>query len=280
VAFSQVIYQPGPVARVIMNRPRYRNAQSRVMLEEMDAAFEAAAHDASVRVVVLSGAGSSFSSGHDLGTPEEVEDRRRRGFPTDADGLYLRRRRLYVEFTERWHNHPKPTIAMVHGYCTLGGWLVAAAMDLVFAAEDAVFHPGRVLQWFTAPYDLGPRRAKEVLFENRALTAREAMEMGFVSRVYPKADLERETLGYAARVAENDAMVNMMVKFSVNQSLDAMGYSTSARAGYHTQYVPHGIAAPREADRFSPGRRQYRFVAEALSRLGDGPAKPEEAAPS
>ena len=73
--FEQIQYeQIGAIARLTMNRPRYRNAQSRLMREEMDVAFEHAVADPSIRVIVLAGAGEHFSSGHDLGTPEERAD--------------------------------------------------------------------------------------------------------------------------------------------------------------------------------------------------------------
>jgi enoyl-CoA hydratase len=88
--YQQIRYMPGKVARVILNRPRYRNAQSRLMLEEMDDAFRHATADSEVRVIVLSGEGEHFSAGHDLGTPEELADQQKRGFPTEGRGLYAR----------------------------------------------------------------------------------------------------------------------------------------------------------------------------------------------
>ena len=69
------IERDGSIVTIRLNRPRYRNAQSRIMLEEMTQAFADADNDTSVRVIVLAGAGDHFSAGHDLGTPEEVEDR-------------------------------------------------------------------------------------------------------------------------------------------------------------------------------------------------------------
>jgi enoyl-CoA hydratase len=74
--YEQIQYRvEGRVARVVLDRPQYRNAQSRVLLTELDAAFSAAAADPAVRVIILSGNGPAFSAGHDLGTPEQVEDR-------------------------------------------------------------------------------------------------------------------------------------------------------------------------------------------------------------
>ncbi|MEE8353347.1 MAG: enoyl-CoA hydratase-related protein, partial [Dehalococcoidales bacterium] len=133
--YQQIIYQPGKVARLILNRPRYHNAQSRVMREEMDDAFVRATEDEGVGVIVLSGNGKHFSSGHDLGTPPEMEDRKERGYPTTKYDRYGYVRAINMENTLRWRNVPKPTIAMVHGYCIFGGWMFAAAMDLVFASE-------------------------------------------------------------------------------------------------------------------------------------------------
>ena len=80
--YQHIIYQPGRIARVILNRPQYRNAQSRLMRDEMDDAFRCAIEDDQVVVIILSGAGDSFSSGHDLGTPEELADRQQRGYPS------------------------------------------------------------------------------------------------------------------------------------------------------------------------------------------------------
>ena len=90
--YQAIIYEKhGAIAKVILNRPRYKNAQSRLMIEEMDHAFAAASADDDVRVIVLSAAGDTFSSGHDIGTPKEKEDMRRRRFPKGVRGEYARR---------------------------------------------------------------------------------------------------------------------------------------------------------------------------------------------
>ena len=161
--YQQIRYQSGRVARVILNRPRYRNAQSRIMLEEMDDAFARSVADDEVKVIVLSGDGEHFSAGHDLGTPEEEADREARGFPAEGRGIYKRLRQIYMENTMRWRNLQKPTIAMVQGYCIFGGWMIASAMDIIFASEDALFLPSQ-FQYFSTPWDIGPRKAKEILF--------------------------------------------------------------------------------------------------------------------
>ena len=237
--YKHIIYQSGKVARLILNRPRYYNAQSRLMRDEMDDAFAKAAEDDQVGAIVLSGAGKHFSSGHDLGTPEELAERQETGFPLDKFGRWKRTRALCLENSLRWRNLPKPTIAMVHGYCIFGGWIFAAAMDIVFASEDALFLPSHV-QYFSIPWDIGPRKTKEILFEHRFMTAWEAYQHGLVNRVFTSEQLEKETLAYAERVADN--FVNnpvglRTVKSSVNHMQDTMGFTTELEAAYQNYFV-------------------------------------------
>jgi enoyl-CoA hydratase len=266
MSYQHIIYEPGAVARIILNRPQYRNAQSQQMIWEIDDAFRRAASDPAVMVIVLSGAGASFSAGHDLGTDEDLEFRRRRNLPPEKLAGYIEQREIYIEATLRWRNVPKPTIAMVHGYCIFGGWIFAAAMDLVFAAEDALFLPSN-LQFFTAPWDVGAKKAKEILFEGRFITATEALELGFVNRIYPPGDLERETLAYAGRVAERGPMGPRMTKFMVNNVLDTMGYTSTVEANYAFSGINGPLPSTRPAER---GKRQLSGVAWALDLLKRG----------
>ena len=236
--FKYIIYQPGKVARIVLNRPRYHNAQTTVMREEMDVAFSEAAKDDAVGCIILSGNGDHFSSGHDVGTQEEMEDKERRNIPDDRYHRYDRVRATCME--NRWRNIPKPTIAMVHGYCIFGGWIFAAAMDLIFASEDALFLPSHT-QYFTVPWDIGYRRAKEILFEHRFVDAWEAYRYGWVNRIYPNRErLEKETLAYADRVATNwlrDPMRIRTVKFSVNHMIDQMGFSAEIDVAYQSYFI-------------------------------------------
>jgi enoyl-CoA hydratase len=140
--YEAILYEKhGTVAKVITNRPRYKDAQSRLMIEEMDHAFAAASADDEVRVIILAAAGDTFSSGHDIGTPEEKADMRRRPFPKGVRGEYALSRQLFLDTTLRWRDLDKPTIAQVQGMCIFGGWMFAAAMDLIVASEDARFLP-------------------------------------------------------------------------------------------------------------------------------------------
>jgi enoyl-CoA hydratase len=104
--------------------------------------------------------------------------------------------------------------------------MLAAAMDVIFAAEDAEFLGGFV-EYNSIPWDIGVRRAKELVFESRFISAREAADYGLVNRVYPKADLERESLAWARRVAENSPETLRMAKVQMNKAQDAAGFSNA-----------------------------------------------------
>ena len=200
--YKHIFYEKnGTIACVKLNRPKYLNAQSQLMLEEMDTAFQFAVEDRDVRVIILSGEGDHFSSGHDLGTPEESADQLTRGYPPGPAGVYEKFDKIYLEYGLRWRDLPKPTIAMVHGYCIFGGWQIVSSMDLIVAAEDTKFLPGFV-EYFSVPWDIGYRKAKEILFQSRFVDAKEALELGFVNRVVPLEKLESETLALAENIAE------------------------------------------------------------------------------
>lgn len=224
--FKDIEYRvDGHIARVTANRPRVRNAQSRRLLEELDAAFALAVEDRNVRVVVLDAAGDHFSGGHDLGSPEELEDRETRPLQAGLRGRYAHSRRNYVDNTLRWRDLPKPTLAAVQGYCIFAGWMIASAMDIIYAADDAMFLASH-FQCFSIPWDLHPRKAKELLFESRFIDANEALELGFVNHVVPRADLLEATLEYANRIAANDPFHLRMTKLAVNQMQDHQGFSS------------------------------------------------------
>lgn len=246
----------GYVRRVITNRPKYRNAQSRRLLEELDDAFAEAAADPAVRVIVLLGEGDHFSGGHDLGTPEEKADREQRPRQEGVRGRYDHSREHFVNKTLRWRDLPKPTIAGVQGYCIFAGWLVASSMDIIYAADDAMFL-GANFQYFSIPWDLPPRRAKELLYESRFIDAAEAEELGLVNKVVPRADLDSAVMAYAQRIAQNDPFQLRMTKLAVNQMQDVQGFHAHITAA-HTMHLMSsmGESDPDYALRVPDGRRR------------------------
>ncbi|MFL5298337.1 MAG: enoyl-CoA hydratase-related protein [Phenylobacterium sp.] len=222
--FHDIVYVANDgIASITLNRPGYRNAQSYRMLDEIDSAFDLARADEAVRVVVLRGAGGVFSTGHDLGTPEGLEYRQALGAKPGIQ-TYDQFKKYNLDLLLKWRNFPKPTVAMVEGYCIYAGWMLAACMDVIFAAEDAAFLGGFV-EYNSIPWDIGVRRAKELVFESRFISAAEAAQYGFVNRVLPKDAFERETMAWARRVAENSPEALRMAKVQMNKAQDAQGFS-------------------------------------------------------
>jgi enoyl-CoA hydratase len=262
MTFETILYEvDGPVATVTLNRPERRNAQSRKLLEEMDAAFTEAVADDSVRVIVLTGAGDTFSAGHDLSAQEGTA---RAQQSPGLVGRYTRVWDLYVDMGLRWRDLPKPTIAAVQGYCIFGGWMIATAMDLIVAAEDAKFLASH-FQYFSVPYDLTPRKAKELLFEFRFMHADEALQAGFVNRVVPRDRLMDETLALAHRIAQNEPFALRLAKLSINQAQDMQGYSTFVRSALQTYVVMSESGAKELKDSETSSRRRFATVDRALA---------------
>jgi enoyl-CoA hydratase len=263
--YQDILYAvEGPVARVTLNRPEVKNAQSWRLLHELDHALQRAADDEDVRVILLCGAGDSFSAGHDLGSQQVREDPSQNPRPRDMKGRYERAWHLYLDMGLRWRNLTKPTIAMVHGYCIFGGWMIATAMDLIVAADDTRFLASH-FQYFSVPYDIPPRKAKELLFEFRFMRADEALQAGLVNRVVPREQLEHETLALARRIALNDPFALRMAKLSVNQAQDEMGYTTFVRGALQTYMLASESGAKELRDATPETRRRFSTVERALA---------------
>lgn len=255
--YEQILYEKlGGVARVTLNRPQYLNAQSRCLRDEMDSAFAAAVDDHDVYVIILAGAGAHFSTGHDVGTQEDAADRAQRAkHPDENVEQYSAVWKYNVDNSLRWRGLPKPTIAQVQGYCIFGGWMIASAMDLVVAADDALFLPGYV-QYFGAPWDLGVRKAKEIIFQSRFVDAEEALRLGMVNQVVPRADLELATLELAESIAESDPLVVRLAKQSINAAQDAMGFRTAIETAFNGYFVGQMVGRyypPADGPRRLPG---------------------------
>jgi enoyl-CoA hydratase len=253
----------GPIARVTMNRPKYRNAQNSAMTYALDDAFYRAAADDSVKVIVLSGAGDHFSAGHDIGTPERDIDRsfdRRAGLWWDHVGKpgeenrYAREQEVYLGMCRRWRELPKPVIAQVQGACIAGGLMLAWICDLIVAADDAFFAdpvvrmgiPG--VEYFAHPWVMGPRFAKEFLFLGERVGAGRALELGMVNRVVPRDSLADEVTSIATRIAAMPRLGLALTKKAVNQAEDAMGLQVGMDSVFGLHHLAHAHNAETAAD--------------------------------
>ena len=262
--YKRISYEPGRVARIKLNRPRYLNVLSHAVWGELEDAIDRASEDPACHVIVLSGEGRCFCAGDDTNglTPEsapclvtdETREELLQRFPSESalwHAYNIEHDYYPLGFATRWQNIPKPTIAMVHGYCIFAGFMVATAMDLVFTSEDALFlGPPSV-------YDVGPRKYLELAYEHRFITAREAYDFGLVSRVYPNREtLEKETLAYAERVANQVPAGLRRTKQGFIKTMDLMGRTTAyggggsstdiwvqlAQSGHPERYEGRGMA--------------------------------------
>ena len=270
-----ILEQTDAVLKIAVNRPEVRNAQSRVMLEEFDAALMGAADDETVRVVIVAGAGEHFSAGHDLGSPQELADRERRPYPDGIPGAYTRGWNQHLANALRWRDFPKPTIAQVQGYCIMGGLILATACDLIVASEDARFSDRTVrwggphVQFASLPWEIGPRKAKEYLFTGDWLDAQEAERLGLVNRVVPAAALADETMALAQRIALQDPFALRLSKFSVNQTQDEMGYRAAVMSAFQTHALSVAYRRERDANAESDPKKGIARAKARDERFGD-----------
>lgn len=259
-----VLYsQEGPIARVTMNRPEYRNAQNSAMTYALDDCFYRAAADDSVKVVVLSGAGQHFSAGHDIGTPERDVDTsfdRRAGLWWDhvgkvgGESRYAREQEVYLGMCRRWRELPKPVIAQVHGACIAGGLMLAWICDLIVASDDAFFAdpvvrmgiPG--VEYFAHPWVMGPRAAKEFLFLGERVPAARALELGMINRVVPRERLTDAVTEMAQKIAAMPRLGLALTKKAVNQAEDLMGLQTGLDSVFGLHHFAHAHNAEAGAD--------------------------------
>ncbi len=249
-----VVERPDPaVARVVMNRPEARNAQNLQMTYDLNAAFDDAVQDDAVKVIILAGNGPHFSAGHDLRATSKNEAGidfapvgAWGGFrEPGAHGRMAREQEIYLQITRRWRNLAKPTIAEVHGKCIAGGLMLAWACDLIVAADNAEFCDPVVtmgvcgVEWFVHPWELGPRKAKELLFTADSWSAQDAHQLGMVNHVVPATELTTFTMALAQRIAAKPAFALKMTKEAVNRSVDIMGQPAAIDQAFALHQLCH-----------------------------------------
>lgn len=226
-----LIDDPAPqVRRITLNRPEKRNALNHALRGGVIRALQEADQDPAVRVMIVRGAGSCFSSGYDLGDGNAGQE-----FPwytAGGDGHWPR------HVTQGWMSIwelAKPVIAQVHGYCLAGGSELATCCDLVYMADDAQmgypavrfgvpdnhFHP-----WF-----LGMRKAMEMMLTGDSISGVEAAQRGWANASFPADQLEAKVLEVAQRIAGVPPDVVQLNKRVVHRQMEIMGLHTGIRAG-------------------------------------------------
>ena len=215
-----LLEKDGPIGWITFNQPEKRNAVSQEMWQAMPEYVADLAADDAIRVVILRGAGEqAFVAGADI---SQFKDRRRNA--ADEEEY----RRISGAGSESLARLGKPLVAMIHGFCIGGGVSIAITCDLRIAADDARFGIPAARLGLGYHYKgmeklmslIGPAYTKELFFTARTdFTSQDALRMGLVNQVVPKADLERFTRDYALTMSRNAPLTQRSAKASVEQLL-------------------------------------------------------------
>ncbi|MCL0102309.1 enoyl-CoA hydratase-related protein [Dehalococcoidia bacterium] len=230
-----VVEKANLIGTLTLNRPEKLNAMNPALLSDFEKAIGELEADAEVKVLVIRGAGRSFSAGYDL-TRE-----------TEAETIGEDRSRLQANL-DRWQklrDLSKPVIAMVHGHCLAGATQMCIACDIIFVSEDAnIGFPaipagaGLIGQMWT--WLVGPSRAKYMSFlPGSALTGKEAEAFAWATRSFPPAKLEEETYSYAAKIAKVPGDLLRIKKLAVNRTMDLQGFRAASMFGAEWDAISH-----------------------------------------
>ncbi|OYO23964.1 enoyl-CoA hydratase [Enemella dayhoffiae] len=262
----------GAICRIMLNRQR--NAQNRGLLVELDEAFLAAERDDQVKEIILGAEGSVFSAGHDTGSKQSIAEFMpgpdqhpsmtiNGGTRQAAEKLFLQEWHYYFQNTRRWRDLRKITIAQVQGHVISAGLMLMWACDRIVAAQDTRFSDvvGQRLgmcgvEYFAHPWEFGPRRTKQLLLTGDSIDAEEAYRLGMPAEIAPEAELADKTLELARRVAKMPTMAAMLIKESVNQSVDNMGFQNALKACFTLHELNHAHWAWVHEDHFPVGRAE------------------------
>jgi methylglutaconyl-CoA hydratase len=244
--YRSILYAAGGgIARITLNRPEKRNALSPEMIAELKRALAEAERDDGVRVVLLTAAGKDFCSGADLESLERISHAGVAENLADARSL--------AELFLQMRRHSRPVIAAVHGRALAGGCGLAAACDIVLAAESARFgYPEVNLGFIPAMVmallrrSVGEKAAFELMATGHAVSAARMAQLGVVQEVYSDSEFDPE--GYAARLAAKPPGALASIKRLLYET-DTLSFEAALEAGVHanaaartTQECRRGVA--------------------------------------
>jgi enoyl-CoA hydratase len=185
------------------------------------------------------------------------------GTRVGLENRFLQEWHYFFENTRRWRNLRKITVAQVQGTVYAAGLMLMWACDLIVAADDASFADvvGTRLgmcgvEYFAHPWEFGPRRTKEMMLTGDSLDVDEAYRLGMVSKVFPRAELEDRTLAYARRIAKQTTISALLIKESVNQTMDNMGFYNALTACFSLHQMNHSHWAEIHEDKYPIGQAQ------------------------
>jgi enoyl-CoA hydratase len=275
----------GRIVRLMLNRPETRNAMNRGLVMELDDAFLKAEADDDCRVVILGGNGPVFSSGHDIGSKVALAERpggdnphrTYNGFGGGKQSLEHRFRQewhFFLQNTLRWRNLRKITICQVQGPAYIAAAMTAWACDLICAAENATFADPAATrfgddhgEYFAHPWELGIRRAKELLLTGEAIDAEEARRIGMVSKVFPTEQLTQLTYEFAKKISKLPSATSLIIKEACNHTQDIQGFTNSLETGFYLHMMMHSHWAELHDDKTPTAKPE-----DGIEGLVEGPA--------
>jgi enoyl-CoA hydratase len=241
MTFETLVYtSDGPIATITLNRPNELNTIVPPMPEEFETAINLAVKDASIKVIILRGAGRSFCAGYDFGEGFHLWDEHIKtngAWDAGKDFAWATAQALAPtqKFMSMWRA-PKPVIAQVHGWCVGGGSDTALCADLVIASEDARIGTPYSRMWGCYLsglwlYRLGLTKAKEYALTGKPLSGREAADVGLINRAVPFDELEATVRHWAQQLASIPASQLAAMKLIVNQAYENMGLNSTQILG-------------------------------------------------
>ena len=243
----------GRIARLTLARPERANAINQAMLGEIGRALDEIEQDAGVRAVIVTGAGTAFSSGFDL--KEQMERR-----PTGVEAWQPLLRKDFDTIMRFWH-FPRPTIAAVRGPCLAGACELALACDMTIASEDAFFGEpelkfGAGIVAMILPWLVGPKVAKEMILlgEDRIPAAR-ARDIGVVNRVVAADRLDRTALAIANHLAAIDPHLVKETKRAINRAYEARNMLDALEEALAIDLAIEGAGSPDKVQFMDIARR-------------------------
>jgi enoyl-CoA hydratase len=244
---DKVLYRvKDQIAVITLNRPERRNAQDLDLLLELDQCWTRAAADNEVKVIVLNANGPHFSAGHDISATAMDQLTMIDWENESVADLYNYESQHFLGFCTKWRNVPKPSIAAVQGACIAGGLMLAWPCDLIVAAENAQFSDPVVhmgiggVEYHAHTWEMGARKAKEMLFMSSSIDAETAEKVGMVNKVVALEDLDQEVMAMAEAISRKPAFGLAMAKRAVNRTLDIMGQQNSLEAVFDMHSLGHG----------------------------------------
>jgi 2-(1,2-epoxy-1,2-dihydrophenyl)acetyl-CoA isomerase len=213
-----------------LNRPEQLNALTWELMRRLQEALEEASVDPAVRVVVLTGSGRGFCSGGDIRSREQLDLDDPISVSCSGDPVW-RSYEMRVSQVMRLsaaplllHTMPKPTIALVHGAAAGAGLCLAAACDFRIAADSAIFttafanaaRSGDFGGSYLLPRLIGAAKTRELYLLSEKINAQEALRIGLVNSVVPRASFESVALALAKRLAKGPAAAYRYIKRNLN----------------------------------------------------------------